>query len=139
MVLPFDAEERARAVVEAALKSLGRSTEVEVSVVITDDKEIAELNREYRGLDRSTDVLSFPQLEGEDPATETGGIVPLGDIVISVEHVKVQAVEYDHPVRQEFDFLLVHGLLHLLGYDHDENNQGEMYEVQKDLMSKLPE
>jgi probable rRNA maturation factor len=65
--------------------------------------------------------------------------VPLGDIVISVEHVKVQAVEYDHPVRQEFDFLLVHGLLHLLGYDHDENNQGEMYEVQKDLMSKLPE
>ena len=93
------------------------AAEVEVSFV--DDKQIHEMNMEFRNIDRPTDVLSFPL--GEDgvydinPAT---GAKMLGDIVISVEHAKAQAEEYGHTFQREMAFLTVHSMLHLLGYDH---------------------
>jgi len=96
----------------------------EVNVLVTDDKGIREVNREFRGMDRPTDVLSFPMQEfspGEyggaehDPET---GLVPLGDIVLSVEHVDKQAMEYGQSRAREAVYLSIHSVLHLLGYDH---------------------
>ncbi len=88
-----------------------------LSLVLTDDETIARLNREYRGVDAPTDVLLFPQL---DPAATPGGApAMLGDIVVSLPRAAAQAQEYGHSYRRELGFLLVHGLLHLLGYDHE--------------------
>lgn len=85
--------------------------------MLTDDATIHALNREYRGVDRATDVLSFSQREGEDgdPAGQL-----LGDIVISVERARGQADTYGHSMEREMGFLSVHGILHLLGWDHEE-------------------
>lgn len=97
----------AKKTIEEALKMLSR-TDCEVSVLLTGNEGIRELNRRYRGVDNPTDVLSFPQ---DDP-------VMLGDIVVSVEKVISQAIEYSVSTDEELKRLLVHGLLHLLGYDH---------------------
>lgn len=104
-------------------------TAAEVSIVVTSDEEIRALNREYRGIDSPTDVLSFPLLEPEAPGAviepgRAGGIAPagepvaLGDIVISLPRAIEQAREYGHSLERELAFLTVHGTLHLLGYDH---------------------
>lgn len=93
------------------------SAEVEVSFV--DDQEIHALNKEFRNIDRSTDVLSFPL--GEDGVYDTNpatGAKMLGDVVISLEHAVAQAEEYGHTLQREVAFLTVHSMLHLLGYDH---------------------
>ncbi len=91
----------------------------EVGVTFVDDNEIHELNREFRNIDRSTDVLSFPLGENgvydTNPAT---GAKMLGDVVISLEHAVAQAEEYGHTLQREVAFLTVHSMLHLLGYDH---------------------
>lgn len=94
---------------------------VYVSLVFTDDAGIAALNRRYRGLDAPTDVLSFSQLDASSPkvALPDGAPLLLGDIVISVERAAAQARDYGHTWEREMGFLLVHGLLHLLGYDHE--------------------
>jgi probable rRNA maturation factor len=94
----------------------------EVSVTLVDDARIQELNRAYRGIDAPTDVLSFSQLEGAGPMLQ--GVpadypVPLGDIVVSMPRMRAQAVDYGHSEARELGFLLIHGLLHLLGYDHE--------------------
>lgn len=94
----------------------------EVAVTFVDNAEIQALNSEHRGMDRATDVLSFPQLEGEevaDPPIEAGMPVLLGDIVISLERAQEQAAEYGHSFEREVGFLAAHGALHLLGFDHD--------------------
>lgn len=88
----------------------------ELSVVLTTDEEVHELNRTYRGIDRTTDVLSFPQHEGED-SDLTDPL--LGDVVISMDAVDRQALEYGHSRERELAFLTVHGILHLLGWDHE--------------------
>lgn len=90
--------------------------EAQVSVLLTDDATMAELNRTYRGREGPTDVLSFSQREGED---DPAGVELLGDVVISVERATAQAEAYGHSVAREMGFLAVHGLLHLLGYDHE--------------------
>lgn len=95
---------------------------VEVSIVLTDDEDMHELNRDYRGKDKPTDVLSFPQLEGE-PFGIQDGPVALGDIVISVDTARRQAVERGRTLEDELDLLVAHGMLHLLGYD-DETEEG---------------
>ncbi|HHY59605.1 MAG TPA: rRNA maturation RNase YbeY [Clostridia bacterium] len=94
---------------------------LEVSVVLVDDAEIRELNRDYRGVDRATDVLSFAYREEQeeepevvDPAEED----VLGDIVISLERARAQAAEYGHSFGREVGFLVAHGMYHLLGFDH---------------------
>ena len=104
----------------------------EVDVLLTDDAHIHTINREMRQVDRPTDVLSFPEFDltpGELPGPEDAdpgtGLVPLGDMVISMEHVAAQAREYGHAKRRELSYLVVHSVLHLLGYDHlDEGPEG---------------
>ena len=95
-------------------------SEAELSILITDDEEICSLNRLYRDMNRPTDVLSFSQLEGEGPV-----IVPqlLGDVVISWETAQRQASELGHGVPVEMKRLLIHGVLHLLGFDHEKGEE----------------
>ena len=113
--------------------------DAEVSVTLTDDAHIHVLNRDYRGVDRPTDVLSFALTESEEPAIIDApyGVV-LGDLVISLERVAAQAEEYGHSVLRELSFLTVHGMLHLLGYDHiEEEDRLEMEEEQRHVMDVL--
>ena len=111
----------------------------EVSVTLTDDAHIHELNRTYRGIDRATDVLSFALTESEEPEiVGAQGHDVLGDLVISLEHVAAQAEEYGHSPLRELSFLTVHGMLHLLGYDHmEEAERQEMEEEQRHVMEEL--
>ena len=96
----------------------------EVSVTFTDNEGIHALNREYRNVDRPTDVLSLPLSDGEDYDTD-GDAVLLGDIVISLERAQTQAEEYGHSFEREVAFLTVHSMLHLLGYDHETSPEDE--------------
>lgn len=114
-----------RKVIRAALAAEGVDFPCEVDVLVTSDAEIRELNREARQVDKSTDVLSFPafdlrpgELPGPGDADPGTGLVPLGDMMISMEHVAAQAKEYGHSNRRELAYLVVHSALHLLGYDH---------------------
>ena len=109
--------------VKTALQSEGVTQPCEVNILLTDDEGIHEINLAMRGVDRPTDVLSFPMFdlaEGEHPDAcdpETGR-VPLGDMCISVERAHAQALEYGHSFEREICYLAVHSTLHLLGYDH---------------------
>jgi probable rRNA maturation factor len=110
-----------RRVAMGALKAAGTELgdNVEVSITLVDDATIHELNREHRSVDRPTDVLSFSQLEGEEMAAlPEGEAILLGDIVISIERCAAQAEDYGHSFDRELGFLVGHGMLHLLGYDH---------------------
>ena len=113
---PYGAlEETVRRVAQTALASLPGLQDAEVSIVLTTDDEVRDLNFQYRGIDRTTDVLSFAQREGEDADPDD---LVLGDLVISVNRAQDQAIEYGHSVNRELAFLTVHGILHLLGWDH---------------------
>ena len=111
----------------------------EVSITLTNNEHIHELNLRYRGIDRPTDVLSFALNEGEEPEIFDGPAVDvLGDIIISVERAVEQAAEYGHSVQREIAFLTVHGMLHLLGYDHmEEADRIEMRREEEFVMKKL--
>jgi len=114
-------EDLIRRVVERALALAGAhlGTEVSVSVVLVDDEAITDLNRDHRGLASPTDVLSFAPQEGEDMGDlPEGEPLPLGDIVISLERCLAQAADYGHSFERELGFLTAHGVLHLLGWDH---------------------
>ncbi len=113
----------------------------EVTIVITDDEDIRGINAEHRGIDDATDVLSFP-LESE---ASSAFVVPpgqprnLGDIVLSFERVTAQAEEYGHSVSRELAYLVTHGMLHLLGYDHeDEAQRAAMREREELILADLP-
>ena len=120
-----------RKVIRAALEAEGMSRPCEVDVLLTDDEGIHAVNLDMRGVDRPTDVLSFPEFDlipGELPDEEDAdpgtGLIPLGDMVISMEHVAAQAKEYGHSRQRELAYLVTHSVLHLLGYDHlDEGPQ----------------
>ncbi len=110
--------------------------DAEISFTFTDNEGIREINREYRDIDRATDVLSFPMLEFEgdeiDAEFETeNGLVVLGDIVISLERAEEQAGELNHSLRRELAFLVAHSMLHLLGYDHVDDVEGERIMIEK--------
>jgi probable rRNA maturation factor len=123
-------------VLEAAAARIEEKGEVSVSFV--SDEEIHELNREYRGVDRPTDVLSFALDEGEAFPTGDAEQRMLGDIVISVPRAVEQASEYGHSTTREIAFLLVHGFLHLCGYDHeDEASEREMFGLQEEILDTL--
>lgn len=110
----------------------------EVSVLLTDDKNIHALNKKYRGIDRATDVLSFAFRESAEPEIIGAEFENLGEIIISVERAKVQAEDFGHSFLREIIFLEVHGLLHLLGYDHIEDaDRLEMETEQKFIMDRL--
>ncbi|MBQ3033031.1 MAG: rRNA maturation RNase YbeY [Deferribacterales bacterium] len=103
--------------------------ECEISLLMTDDKSIRELNKDFRNIDKSTDVLSFPMEE------ET----MLGDIAISLETAKRQAESADIHIEREVAFLFIHGVLHLLGYDHETDPESEkgMFDLQEEILKKL--
>lgn len=123
-------------VLHAAADRLGVAGEVSVSFV--DDHEIHRLNRDYRGVDRPTDVLSFALEEGEDGPLPDDAPPVWGDIVVSVPTAVRQAQEYGHSVMRETGFLLVHGFLHLLGYDHDTpEGEREMFDLQEAVLQDL--
>ena len=110
----------------------------ELSVTLTDDEHIHELNKKFRGVDRPTDVLSFAFRESDEPEILNQQVEVLGDIIISLERAKVQAENFGHSYLREVIFLTVHGLLHLLGYDHmEEAERLEMEREQDFIMSKL--
>jgi probable rRNA maturation factor len=111
---------------------------VEISLLLTDDETIQALNRDYRGVDAATDVLSFAMSEGVGVAAAEG-LRLLGDIVISRERAVEQAEAYGHSLEREEVFLFVHGLLHLLGYDHErgEKAEQEMVALQDRIMTML--
>ena len=135
-----------RKVIRTALAAEGVDFPCEVDVLLTDDAGIHAINREMRQVDRPTDVLSFPEFDltpGELPGPEDAdpgtGLVPLGDMVISMEHVAAQAREYGHSNRRELSYLVVHSVLHLLGYDHlDEGPQkAQMREREEAILAEL--
>lgn len=110
----------------------------ELSVTLTDDEHIHALNKKFRGIDRPTDVLSFAFRESDEPEILDSQVEILGDIIISLERAKMQAVEFGHSYLREVIFLTVHGLLHLLGYDHiEESERLEMEREQDFIMKKL--
>ena len=135
---PADIEENVRAAAEKAAELYGVPT-AEVSITLTDNAYIHELNRQYRKIDRPTDVLSFALNEGVEPEVKDGpAINVLGDIIISVERAQEQAADYGHSLRREMAFLTVHGMLHLLGYDHmEEADRAEMQREEKYVMEQL--
>lgn len=107
-----------------------------VNIIIVDNKKIREINKKYRGIDRETDVISFA-LEDDDTFIELP-IRVLGDIYISIDKVKVQASEYGHSEKREICFLLVHGILHLLGYDHmNTSDEKVMFSKQDKILDEL--
>lgn len=112
----------------------------EVSVTFVSDRQIREINREFRGIDSATDVLSFPQAEnGNLEEAYDGERVQLGDIVISLERARSQSELYGHSFEREVAFLTVHSVLHLLGYDHETGEEDEriMRRRQRAIMKKM--
>ena len=131
-----------RRAIEATLDFEQYGNDCEVSVTFTDNEHIHELNLRFRGVDRPTDVLSFPLIDfdgtsEEPPVDEFAGI--LGDIVLSLETARAQGEEYGHGAEREIAFLTVHSMLHLLGYDHEtgEEDEREMRARQTAIMEML--
>ena len=122
----------------ARLENVKASTEI--SLVFTDDAHIKEINRNSREKDQATDVLSFAFSEGEEPeAFWPDEVTYLGEIFISVETARKQAQEYDHSLEREIAFLGIHGLLHLLGYDHElgPDEERKMFERQNQILETI--
>ena len=148
--LPVDCRKTAEQVVEETLDYEGFPYEAEVEILLTDNESIREMNREQRGIDRPTDVLSFPMIDYEKAGEfdfleerpdcfhpETGEAL-LGDIVISKEKVLSQAEEYGHSPLREYAFLIAHSMLHLLGYDHmEEQERVIMEKKQNEILERL--
>ena len=151
VTFPFDVEEIVEQVAEAVLDAEECPYETQVNVLLTDNEGIHEFNKEHRGIDRETDVLSFPNVDFEtegdfdideereadyfDP--DTGELI-LGDIIISVEKVAEQAENYGHSQKREFAFLVAHSMLHLCGYDHMEPEEAAVMEAKQEAaLTKL--
>ncbi len=134
--LDFDLEQLIKDVVLQSLQYENFTTNVEVSISIVNNEEIQELNKNYRNKDYATDVLSFPLLSNFD--VNDDNIIALGDIVISLEKAKEQAEEYGHTVKREVGFLTAHSMLHLLGYDHMEEEEAKiMFAKQEEILNQL--
>ncbi len=132
----FDVEEFYQ-VIENVIKNTldfeNFTNNVEVSLTFVDNEEIQILNKRFRNIDKATDVLSFPLIDDFD-SVDQSNIVFLGDIVISVDKAVSQAEEYGHSIRREITFLVIHSMLHLLGYDHMvEDEEKEMIGKQKEI------
>ncbi|MBR4341665.1 MAG: rRNA maturation RNase YbeY [Lachnospiraceae bacterium] len=141
----FDYEEAARFVIDKALDHLGCPYEVELNLTLTDNEGIRRINKEFRQIDKPTDVLSFPMIDYAEPNVfpdnleddaedyfdlDTGELM-LGDIIISVEKCKEQASAFGHSELREYSFLIVHSILHLFGYDHMEDEERVIMEEEQ--------
>lgn len=119
-------------------KVLSITKEYSVSLIFTDAQEIHEINQKYRNIDRPTDVISFALLDSEDDYEMLEGENELGDIFISIDAVKAQAESYGHSIQREVCFLFTHGLLHLLGYDHmNDEDEKEMFSIQDVIIDEI--
>lgn len=148
--LDLDCQEIAKKVINASLDYVECPYEAEVSLLLTTNDEIHKMNKEFREIDRPTDVLSFPMVDYEEPGNfdfleeadeyfhpETGELM-LGDIVISKEKVIEQAKEYGHSIEREYAFLIAHSMLHLTGYDHmEEGERAVMEQKQREILEGL--
>ena len=148
--LPLDCEEIAKRVIEEAIEYVDCPYETEVNLLLTMNEEIHQMNKEFREIDRPTDVLSFPMVDYEEAGQfdfleeldeyfhpESGELM-LGDIVISKEKVIEQAKEYGHSIEREYAFLIAHSMLHLFGYDHmEEDERIEMEQKQSEILERL--
>ena len=147
----FHYRELAGKIIESALQHEHFPYPAEVNLSLVNSEQMYELNLQERGIDRPTDVLSFPLVDYEAPADysllEENKIfylnpdtceVPLGDIVLSIDHVRSQAAEYGHSEKREYAFLIVHSMLHLLGYDHmEEEERALMQAREKEILKEL--
>ncbi len=145
----FDTDEVVKAVAEAVLEMEACPYEVCVNVLVTDNEGIKEFNRQYRDIDKETDVLSFPNMDFDKPGVfdiaeereadyfdpESGELV-LGDIILSVDRIKEQAESYGHSQKREFAFLVAHSMLHLCGYDHMEEMEAAVMEGKQEAVLK---
>lgn len=151
VTFPFPVEETAKQVIEAVLKSEDCPFDATVNLLITDNEGIREYNRQYREIDKETDVLSFPNLDFDAPGDfskvadhkvdyfdpESGELI-LGDVIVSADKVIEQAENYGHDQKREFAFLVAHSLLHLCGYDHmAEDERVVMEEKQEAVLQGL--
>lgn len=151
-VFDFAYMELAHQVADAVLDQEECPYEAVVEMIFTSDEEIHNINKEHRGIDRPTDVLSFPMVDFESPAeydfldTELGdvyfepdtGELMLGDIVLSIPRIVAQAEEYGHSQKREYAFLIAHSMLHLLGYDHMTEDEAKiMEEKQNQVLNTL--
>ena len=148
---PFPVEETAKIVMEEVLRTEGCPYEATMNLLITDNEGIREFNREYREIDKETDVLSFPNLDFDKPGDSSNakesqadyfdpdsGELLLGDVIISADKVKEQAESYGHGEKREFAFLVAHSMLHLCGYDHMEDEERLVMEKkQEDVLQGL--
>lgn len=135
-VAPAATEETFKRAFAAVVKRLSLTDPYILSVTVVDAEEIRRLNSLYRHIDRPTDVISFAYLEQDD---ENLPVTDLGEICICLEVATAQANEFSHPLIRELAFLFIHGLLHLLGYDHTKNEQEaeEMYNLQNEILNSL--
>lgn len=150
LLLDLPCQELAEKVIEAALDYVACPYEAEVNLLLTMNDEIQEMNRNFRNIDRPTDVLSFPMVDYEEAGNfdfledvmeafhpDSGELI-LGDIVISKEKVISQAEEYGHSVEREYAFLIAHSMLHLFGYDHmEEEERAIMEQKQREILEIL--
>ncbi len=150
-VFDFNVDEVVKAVVDEVLDTEQCPYESQVNVLLTDNEGIRQFNKEYRDIDKETDVLSFPNLDFEVPGDfdidedaeadyfdpESGELI-LGDIIISMDKVKEQAESYGHSRKREFAFLVAHSMLHLSGYDHMEPEEAQIMEKKQEaVLQKL--
>lgn len=139
-------------VIDLSLEDEKIDFEYEISVVLTNNNDIRGINKDTRNIDSATDVLSFPMIEYPeksvfkdvylehdfDDSYFDGDSMVLGDIVLSVERCKEQAIEYNHPFERELSYLLVHSVLHLLGYDHmEEDDKRKMRAREEEILSEM--
>ena len=151
MTFDFSYEELAESVAGEVLLQENGPKDVQINLLITDNEGIREYNKQYREIDRETDVLSFPNVDFESPADfsvvfmpefeadykdpESGEVI-LGDIILSAQKVFSQAEEYGHSVKREFAFLIAHSMLHLCGYDHMEEAEAKDMEARQETVLK---
>ena len=144
----IDEKEEYKNVIEKVLSQCFKEEKLEdsklcVTVTLTTPKTIQEINKQYRNIDRATDVLSFPMFEKDEldkkiQENDFENEDILGDIVVSVEKVKEQAIEYGHSFERELSYMIVHGFYHLMGYDHiEEDDKKIMREKEENILRKL--
>lgn len=147
----FDHQETAEQVIETVLELEECPYEVQINLVLTGNSQIHQINLEFRGIDRETDVLSFPMVgftkpadyviledSGEPYFNPDSGELMLGDIMISIEKAREQAASYGHALLREYAFLIAHSVLHLLGYDHQSESEAQDMELkQEKVLQKL--
>ena len=134
----YDFKELFNEVIKITMLKLKLEQDYDLSVSFIDDKQIRVINRDYRHIDKSTDVISFAMLDSQDFVVQDNSDLDLGDIFISVETANKQAKALNQSVNREISFLFIHGLLHLLGYDHQkEEAEKVMIQLQEEILNEV--